>query len=644
MTPQSVRSGNAWMDLYLGPDDSSPRTCYGAAMKTIPSVSCGVFAVLILAACASKPVIPEKPVMSDGLISPIRVTTHQAGDDLLSAGLGLTGLRGSAPVFADPEQPTADELRRRAIYSSWRGIADLGPLGGYGEIYGAVPLVAGREFSAFARLPKARSPHRVLLQVPDLFDRDKRCVVVAASSGSRGIYGAISLAGAWGLPHGCAVAYTDKGTGSGYFDVASDTGVRLDGTRARRGSETLEFAPSDGESVSDLNQVLIKHAHSGDNPEADWGRHVIQAARFALQALDQAFPDQAPFTAENTRILAAGLSNGGGAVLQAAGEDEGLLDGVVAVEPNIWARQGGRALYDYATEAMLLMPCALLDPRFDETPFARVNGAQPPAWTTRCQTLKEDRWPSQDSTASVAREALENLHATGWTDEALQSAAASTALDLWRAVSVTYSAAYARTGMAPMPCGFGMAAMTTPGNPQLASPSERAGWWADAAGIAPGAGVGIIDTLASGEDASWPGASCLSQLWSESSELGLLVFTGVGETRAALPRQDLPIIVVHGKADGLVPVAFSSEPYVRWLEANGRKPVYWKVGHGQHFDAFLAFPGFGDAHVPMLPYAYAALDRLWAHLVAGEAMPASRDIATTPRGNGPLGASQLGEY
>ena len=582
--------------------------------------------------------------MSDGLVSGIRVTTHQGDDDLLSAGLGLAGLRGSAPAFANPESPTPAELRRRAIYSSWRGIADLGPLGGYGEIYGAVPVVTGREFTAFAKLPKAKSPHRVLVQVPDLFDRDKRCVIVTASSGSRGVYGSISLAGAWGLPRGCAVAYTDKGTGSGYFDVASNSGVALDGTRAQRGSAQLEFAPADDATVAGSNQVLVKHTHSGDNPEADWGRHVIQAARFALAALDQAFPDQAPFTAENTRIIAAGLSNGGGAVLRAAEADDGLFDGVVAVEPNIWAGEGGRALYDYATEAMLLMPCALLDPRFDQTPFARVNGEPPPAWVSRCETLKDQRWQSAGSAQSAAAQALESLHSTGWTDDALASAATSTALDLWRAVTITYSAAYARTGVGPMPCGFGLAATDAGGNARAASPIEQAGWWADATGIPPGAGVGILDSMAAGKDSSWPGSECLSQLWSESSELGLLVYTGAGETRAALPRADLPMIIVHGEADGLVPVAFSSAPYVRWLEANGRKPVFWKVGHGQHFDAFLAFPGFGDAHVPMLPYAYAALDRLWAHVVAGEPLPSSRDIATTPRGNGPLGANQLGEY
>ena len=602
---------------------------------------CGVLAALMLGACASAPRGLEKAVMSDGLVSGIRVTRHEGADDLLSAGLGLAGLRGPAPAFVDAQAPTPAELRRRAIYTSWRGIADLGPLGGYGEIYGGVPVVSGREFSAFAKLPEARSPHRVLLQVPDLFDRDKRCVIVAPSSGSRGVYGAISLAGAWGLPRGCAVAYTDKGAGSGYFDVASNTGVSLDGTRAERGTAALEFAPEDDDVPGPLIAVLVKHAHSGDNPEASWGRHVIQAAKFALRALDQAFPDQAPFTAGNTRIIAASLSNGGGAVLRAAENDAGLLDGVVAVEPNILAGEGGRALYDYVTEAALLTPCALLEPRFDETPFARVNGAHPPAWVTRCATLHERGELIAEDLQTQAAEALARLHVSGWTDTALRSVAASTALDLWRAVAVTYAAAYARTGTGPMPCGYGLAGMDPGAAPRLSTPAERAAWWSDASGIAPGAGVGVVDGMATGKDASWPGVECLRQLWNTKDEPGQRLATGVEATRAALPRADLPIIIVHGQADGLVPVAFSTDPYVRWLEAHERHPVLWRVAHAQHFDAFLAFPGFGDRHVPLLPFAYAALDRMWAHLFAGEALPPSRDIATTPRGSGPLGAIQL---
>ncbi len=576
-------------------------------------------------------------------IGPVRVTEHRTGDDLLSAGLGLAGLRGTLPTLAQSEQPGHVELRRRAIYASWRGIADLGPLGGYGEIYGAVPVVTGREFSAFATLPNASAPHRVLVQVPDLFNRQSRCVVVTASSGSRGIYGSIALAGAWGLPRGCAVAYTDKGAGSGYFDVASLTGVQLDGTRAAVAEATLEFAPKVAVDAVAADAVLVKHAHSGDNPEAAWGRHVLQAARFALQALDQAFPDEAPFTAENTRIIAAGLSNGGGAVLRAAESDEGVLDGVVAIEPNIWAGEGGRALFDVVTEAALLAPCALLDARFDSTPFARVNAAEPPAWRARCAALSALGLLQGSDAKAQSADAYARMSAGGWSDGALASAASTTALDLWRSVAVTYAAAYARSGASDMPCGYRFATLDGAGVAHAPTASERAAWWADASGIPPGAAVGIVDTLATGDDPALPGLLCLRELASGSGRIGRRVLDGIAQTRAVLPRAGLPIMIVHGVDDGLVPMAFTSDPYVAWLAANGRSPVYWRIANAQHFDAFLAFPGFGDRHVPMLPYAYAALDHLWAHLQTGARLPPSRDIATTPRGNAVLGAGQLGE-
>ena len=156
-------------------------------------------------------------------------TDHRNGDDLLTGGLGLDGLRAMLPpAFADAEHPTPAELRRRALWSNWRGIADVSAGGGYGELYGSVANVPGREFSAFAQLPGASQPHRVLLQLPDAFDAAKRCVVVAASSGSRGIHGAIAVAGAWGLPKGCAVAYTDKGAGTDYFDLDAGQGIAAD--------------------------------------------------------------------------------------------------------------------------------------------------------------------------------------------------------------------------------------------------------------------------------------------------------------------------------------------------------------------------------------------------------------------------------
>jgi hydroxybutyrate-dimer hydrolase len=594
-----------------------------------------------LAACTLRPSPPEAvPMIASALISDVRETAHREHDDLLSAGLGLDGLRGKPPVFADAKAPTPQELRRRAIHTSWQGIADLGPLGGYGTVYGAVPDVPGREYQAFAKLPGARQPHRVLVQVPDSFDMKARCVVVAAASGSRGVYGAIALAGAWGLPRGCAVAYTDKGAGSGYFDLDAQTGVALDGTRAARGSAVLEFEPAAG---SDAHGVATKHAHSADNPEADWGRDVLQAAQFALAMLDRAYPAQAPFTSQNTRVIATGVSNGAGAALQAAGIDaQHLLSGVVALAPNVHVEGHARALYDYVSEAALLLPCALVDPRFDNVPFARAGGVTPPAWVVRCAHLRERGLIGGGDVAAQSRAAIDLLHAHGWSDAALATAASSTAFDLWRAIAATYASSYLRAEPGAMPCGFHFGAVDAQGTPVAATTAMSAAWWSDASGIPPGAGVVLLGGSDKSADPTLPGVDCLRTLWTGEGADARALREAVAATAARIPRDDLAVMIVHGEDDGLLPNAFNSAAYAGALEAAGRRPVYWRVPHAQHFDAFLAVPGFGDRYVPLLPYGYAALDRMWAHLGNGAALPASQRFATKPRGAAVLEVGALG--
>ncbi|HJW45721.1 MAG TPA: 3-hydroxybutyrate oligomer hydrolase family protein, partial [Lysobacter sp.] len=191
-------------------------------MKTlVPRFVLLSLAALLAACAATGPRLSEDSTMFYAL----RISEHRDGDDLLTAGLGLAGLRSPvAPAFADPAHPTPAELRRRAIWSNWRGIADLTPGGGYGEWYGRVDTVVGAEFQSLATVPGATQPHRVLVQVPDGFSQSRRCLVVTASSGSRGIYGAIAVAGAWGLANGCAVAYTDKGAGTDYYDLDAGLG------------------------------------------------------------------------------------------------------------------------------------------------------------------------------------------------------------------------------------------------------------------------------------------------------------------------------------------------------------------------------------------------------------------------------------
>ena len=72
-------------------------------------------------------------------------------------------------------------------------------------------------------------------------------------------------------------------------------------------------------------------------------------------------------------------------------DKDGLLGGVVALAPNIHAPgvTASRPLYDYTTEAALLLPCALSDARFDAVAFARVQGKAAPAWLARCASLHE---------------------------------------------------------------------------------------------------------------------------------------------------------------------------------------------------------------------------------------------------------------
>ncbi|PKM03225.1 MAG: hypothetical protein CVV17_04715, partial [Gammaproteobacteria bacterium HGW-Gammaproteobacteria-7] len=73
----------------------------------------------------------------------------------------------------------------------------------------------------------------------------------------------------------------------------------------------------------------------------------------------------------------------------------------------------------------------------------------------------------------------------------------------------------------------------------------------------------------------------------------------------------------------------------------------WKVAPAQHFDAFLAFPQFGGRYLPLMPYAYRALDAMWSHLETGEPLPPSRIISGRPRalsdqGLEPLTVDHLG--
>src|SRR6516164_10538477 len=285
--------------------------------------------------------------------------THYDGitNDLLTAGLGKSGLGNSTPPkFVDPLHPTAEELRRLAIYENYRALVDPTPGGGFGLFYGpnvkadgtvttGEGLIAGDEYLAFEKGQGGRTNVTMMVQIPDSFEPTNSCIVTAPSSGSRGVYGAIATAGEWGLKHGCAVAYTDKGTGTGAHDLQNNTVNRISGERADAAA-----ARQDSNFTSDIseaqrttfntatpNRFAFKHAHSQQNPEQDWGKNVLRSIKFAFSVLNDKFRDRhVKIDKRNTIVIASSVSNGGGASVRAVEQDDDhLIDGVAVGEPNV---------------------------------------------------------------------------------------------------------------------------------------------------------------------------------------------------------------------------------------------------------------------------------------------------------------------
>ena len=111
------------------------------------------------------------------------IHTHYDGvtNDLLTAGLGKSGLgSATAPSFADALHPTAEELRRLAIYNNYRALVDPTPGGGFGTLYGpnvtangtvttSEGLIAGDEYIAFEKGEGDGTRVTMMVQVPDSF-------------------------------------------------------------------------------------------------------------------------------------------------------------------------------------------------------------------------------------------------------------------------------------------------------------------------------------------------------------------------------------------------------------------------------------------------------------------------------------------
>jgi hydroxybutyrate-dimer hydrolase len=655
----------------------------------------GAFAVcaatILLGGCAMGPFKANtKPDFVIGAIS--KASLDGTSDDLLTAGLGKAGLQGSAPPIADPAAPTAVELRRLAIYNNYRALVDVNANGGYGTLYGpnvdaagvatgGDGKIAGTEYLAFADDGTGMQNVTLMVQIPASFDPNAACMVTAASSGSRGVYGAIGTAGEWGLKHGCVVAYTDKGTGIGVHDLATNTVNTINGVRGSAGAlgkasnftANLSAAYLAAFNAVNPNRIAVKHAHSQRNPEKDWGHDTLRAIKFAFYVLNiergavaTNGAQQATFGPDNTIVIASSVSNGAGAALQAAEDDsEGLIRGVAVSEPNIQlqphaellVRRGsmtwtgtGRPLYDYFTTANLYQPCAALAAGAAGSPGSALVVAA--LATKRCASLKAKGLLTASDTAGQAAEALALLHAAGWQAESDALHASLYALAT-SAITTTYSNSYGRFGVAELLCGLAFSATDASNRPATPAAADLAQIFATANGIPPGGGITIINTLNPGgplrdpvstspstgiTDYDIDAAICQRNLWTGTDPNATRIRNGVTEVLRTANLHGKPAIIVHGRDDGLVPVPFTSRPYFglnRIVEGAASKLTYIEVTNAQHFDTFIdnpALPGYDARFVPLHYYFIQALDRMYAYLKQGTPLPPAQVVRTVPRG------------
>jgi hydroxybutyrate-dimer hydrolase len=619
-------------------------------------------------------------IAADVVGDPIRYAVDGSSDDLLTAGLGAEGLRGPPPAFADPERPTPRELRRRAVHAAYRGLVDVTAAGGFGRLYGpgSGHGIAGVEYLAAVRTPDGGGVTTVLLQIPSAFDPGDPCLLAVASSGSRGIYGALPTAAEWGLRRGYAVVHTDKGTGVGIWDLDRGRGYRIDGTLTDdSGDPLVTYAPAESAELAayarrEPHALLFKHAQSGLNPEADWGAYLLQAIKVGFELLNRELGGRLrrPLAPDTALVLAAGVSNGGGAVLRALERDRaGWISGALACEPNAMVsgrtagleiRYGGRrlrdagiALYDYTSLHYLYQPCAALAGSEAAAPLVAATAAVRPRLEAHCAGLQELGLLPAGPVAAAAAAAREQLLEAGMLPEGLRLGHFNLVSNLWPALTVAYGWAYARRAPWDPYAGASFAATGADGRPRALTEAEAASLWADTNGIAPTGEIAVCARDAGGErHANNEGSLALALAYAPERVLARAsrAIAGLPPDRAAMLAavrrgQDevvmtgrlgnRPVIIVHGRADSLIPVNHASRAYyaVNQRDRGARDELrYYELEHGHHFDGYLALPSLAEGYVPMQVWLCRGLDALLERLRHGTRLPPSQVIRSRPRG------------
>ncbi|MDB6002833.1 MAG: D-(-)-3-hydroxybutyrate oligomer hydrolase, partial [Rhizobacter sp.] len=576
-------------------------------------------------------------------------------------------------------QPTAAELRRAAIARKFDKGAGEGRLWGAaidpatGSVVSGDGKIPGKEYLAYNDDGSGKKNVAMFLQVPDSFEVDKPCVMVLAPSSANRLH-ADAYAAVWGLRRRCAVASSDKGGGQGIHDLGSNKVVLIDGVTA-----DADAAGKDSHYTSDLtgavrsayvaqfpNRISAKY-YGKRNVLADQGNDLVNAARFAFFQLNEIYgaslgdgssAKSTRFTRDNTLVILAGRSSGGGAVIKGAEDDhEGWFDGVVAVEPTVnpvpnakvSVKRGaityastGQSLADFLSMIAIYMPCAgMADPTWPG--YANVtNGAN------LCASLRQKGLIAGDTLVDQAKSAERVLVEYGFDPDTSR---------FWpvngqaNPVYISHAVAnsYMGTGVERELCNFTVAlTVDANGRPSTPTASQLAQMWVTAGTYAPqmiyedsvGGPVAFnrgVSPTTGRADYSLDGALCLKALKTGTSAEALQYQAG---ERAGSFNGDLhgkPTLIVHGREDARVPSTLTSRMYLGLnsvVEGANSQLHYVELTNVSHIGSTALNP----YAAPQAYYFYQALNLMWDHLHTGKPLPKHQVVRTVPRGANPDGS------
>ncbi len=629
-------------------------------------------------------------------ISDVITTDYDGVSDGLLAGLGLTGIKGAAPGYADVENPTKAELRKNTIHTNYGALVSQTD-GLFGVEYGPTDdtKYAGTEYLAYVGDGINRAI--LMVQVPATFNVSSPCIVAGPASGSRGIYGAIGTSGAWGLENGCAVAYTDMNKGTGAVDLTQQKGygIQLNALSLDTEEELTFIVPTQGnanESSSEYGGVTLptdaqvqeyidanahryafKHAYSQKNPEKDWGLHTLQSIKFAFNILNETFSED--FTTDNTLVIAASVSNGGAGVIRAAEMDnEDLIDAVVAGEPNVMPAAAdstfsikagtnvafnnhSKTTFEYFAIAELYGQCANKDPANAGALFATQRGAV----DDRCNALVQAGLLEAGTIEELGIQSTQKLLEAGFTPESMRIATGYASLDLFQSLIATYANQFTRSSLVDNLCNVSMGVVDVDGIPTTNTSYKTLA--TGSSGIPRTANLNLIKDYDDGTpsteqhiatssngtfDYNLEGALCYWDIFdNENNLLHERLMTGLSEVKATGDLQGKPTIIVHGQSDALIVPNHSSRAYLglnKQVEGESSNLKYYEVANAQHLDsiAYLYHLYTADmSYVPIDYYFKKAADLMLDHLKNGTALPASQVVKAKAPTAGVLALSDL---